>query len=133
MICCGQNDENLSHANLSTAMIKLYGIRNCDNCRKAQHWLQDRAIEFGFTDIRNESLEEALLKKWQEQLGWELLLNKQSITWRKIPAFDRTDLDAGNARHLILNYPTVLKRPVLDLGNRVVIGFDEKEYEALDL
>lgn len=114
-------------------MINLYGIRNCDSCRKARHWLQDRDIEFAFTDIRNEALDESLLEKWQKQLGWELLLNKQSITWRKIPQFDRTELNAHNARNLILNYPTVMKRPVLDLGRRVVVGFDENEYDALDL
>ena len=114
-------------------MIKLYGIRNCDKCRKARQWLEDRNIEFNFTDIRNESLDESLLEKWQHQTGWEPLLNKKSITWRKIPEFDRAKLDARNARNLILNYPTVMKRPVLDLGHKVVIGFEENEYEALNL
>ena len=114
-------------------MIKLYGIRTCDNCCKARHWLQDRDIEFHFADIRDEALDESQLKKWQQQLGWELLLNKQSITWRKIPQFDRADLNATNARTLILNYPTVMKRPILDLGQRVVLGFDADDYEALEL
>jgi len=114
-------------------MITLYGIRSCDSCRKARRWLQDRNIEFRFTDIRDEVLEEPLLEKWQKQLHWEPLLNKQSITWRKIPSFDRTNLNAQNARVLILNYPTVMKRPVLDLGHHVVLGFDEDAYEALEL
>lgn len=114
-------------------MVRLYGIRNCDKCRKAQRWLQEHKIEFSFTDIRSETLEESLLKKWQERPDQEVLLNKKSITWRKIPPFDRDDLDAQGVRNLILNYPTVMKRPVLDLGHQVVIGFDEQEYEALDL
>ncbi len=114
-------------------MIRLFGIRNCDSCRKARRWLQDRDIEFQFTDIRNEALEESQLKKWQKQLGWEPLLNKKSITWRKIPPFDRAELNAKNARTLILNYPTVLKRPVLDLGKQVVLGFNADEYQTLDL
>ena len=114
-------------------MIKLYGIRNCDKCRQAQRWLQNRAIEFSFTDIRSVALEDSLLKKWQRQPDSERLVNKQSITWRKIPPFDRDELDAQGARNLILNYPTVMKRPVLDLGRQIVIGFDEEEYEALDL
>ena len=113
-------------------MITLYGIRSCDNCRKARRWLQDRDIEFRFTDIRDEVLEEPLLEKWQKQLDWEPLLNKQSVTWRKIPPFDRADLNAQNAQALILNYPTVMKRPILDNGTQILLGFDDKEYEALD-
>jgi len=111
----------------------LYGIRSCDNCRKAQHWLKERDIEFHFSDIRDEALDESRLEKWQKQLGWEPLLNKHSITWRKIPSFDRTGLNESSARALILNYPTVMKRPILDLGQRVLVGFDEDEYEALKL
>ncbi len=114
-------------------MIRLYGIRNCDTCRRAQHWLRDHDIEFQFSDIRDEILDESQLKSWQEQLGWEPLLNKKSITWRKIPAFDRTGLNANNARILILNFPTVMKRPVLEAGDKVVLGFDADEYATLDL
>lgn len=114
-------------------MITLYGIHNCDSCRKARRWLQDRDIEFQFTDIREEALNETLLEKWQKQLDWERLLNKKSITWRKIPEMDRANMDAGLARNMILNYPTVMKRPVLDLDQYVVLGFDEDTYEALNL
>jgi len=114
-------------------MVKLYGIRNCDSCRKAQRWLKDHDVEFSFTDIRSEALEESLLKKWQQQPDSERLVNKKSVTWRKIPPFDRDEVDAQGARNLILNYPTVMKRPVLDLGQQIIIGFDETEYEALDL
>lgn len=114
-------------------MINLYGIRTCDNCRKAWSWLEKRNVEFRFADVRDQPLDESRLKKWQQQLGWELLLNKRSITWRKIPPFDRAELDAKNARALILNFPTVMKRPVLDTGPQVVLGFDADEYAALDL
>ncbi len=114
-------------------MINLYGIRACDNCRKAWRWLEKRDIEFRFCDVRDEALDESRLKKWQQQLGWEPLLNKKSITWRKIPPFDRAELNERNARTLILNFPTVMKRPVLDMGTQVVLGFDADEYDALDL
>lgn len=114
-------------------MVNLYGIQSCDSCRKARRWLEDRGIEFRFIDIREETLDKALLDRWQQQLGWEPLLNKKSITWRKIPPFDRDDLNAQNAQALILNYPTVMKRPILDDGSQVALGFDSKEYEALDL
>jgi len=114
-------------------MINLYGISNCDSCRKAKRWLQNRDIEFRFTDVREEALNENLLEKWQKQLDGEHLLNKKSITWRKIPQMDRANMDAHLARSMILNYPTVMKRPVLDLDNQVVLGFDEDTYEALNL
>jgi len=114
-------------------MITLYGIRNCDSCRKARNWLQDRNIEFQFTDIREEKLNEPLLEKWQQEFDWERLLNKKSITWRKIPQMDRANMDAQLARTMILDYPTVMKRPVLDLDSQAVLGFDEDTYEALNL
>ena len=114
-------------------MIKLYGIRNCDNCGKARRWLQDKDIDFHFVDIREEALDESQLINWQQQLGWELLLNKKSITWRKIPPFDRDDLNETSARTLILNYPTVMKRPLLDVGQKVLLGFNAEDYEALKL
>jgi Spx/MgsR family transcriptional regulator len=114
-------------------MINLYGIKNCDSCRKAKRWLQNRDIKFRFTDIREEVLNETLLKKWQKQLDWETLLNKKSMTWRKIPEMERADMDARLARNMILNYPTVMKRPVLDLDQQVVLGFNEDTYEALNL
>ena len=114
-------------------MINLYGISNCDNCRKAKRWLQNRDIKFRFTDVREEALNENLLEKWQKQLDGEQLLNKKSITWRKIPQMDRANMDAHLARNMILDYPTVMKRPVLDLDNQVVLGFDEDTYEALNL
>jgi arsenate reductase len=114
-------------------MINLYGIKNCDSCRKAKRWLQNRDIKFRFTDIREEVLNETLLKKWQQQLDWEKFLNKKSMTWRKIPEIERADMDARLARNMILNYPTVMKRPVLDLDQQVVLGFNEDIYEALNL
>jgi arsenate reductase len=114
-------------------MINLYGIKNCDSCRKAKRWLQNRDIQFRFTDIREEVLNETLLKKWQKQLDWEKFLNKKSMTWRKIPEIERADMDARLARNMILNYPTVMKRPVLDLDQQVVLGFNEDTYEALNL
>ena len=114
-------------------MIKLYGIRNCDSCRKAIKWLKDRDVEHEFVSIRKDEMDENMLVRWQESLGWEALLNKRSITWRKIPAFDRGNLDSAAARRLILQHPTVMKRPVLDTGTRLVLGFDESAYADLDL
>jgi arsenate reductase len=108
--------------------VKLYGIRSCDNCRAARTWLDEHGIDHDYVDIRADGLEDADLRRWEKAAGWEELLNRRSITWRKIPAVDREDLDARAARRLILAYPTVLKRPVLDLGDDVLLGFDEDAY-----
>jgi arsenate reductase len=114
-------------------MISLYGIRSCDTCRKALKWLQAHDIEHEYVDIRETGLNKAVVGHWQESVNWEGLLNRRSITWRKIPECDRAELNPNKARDLILDYPTVMKRPLLDLGNRVVLGFSEAEYESLDL
>ena len=109
--------------------IKLYGIRNCDSCRKASAWLEQRELEFVFHDIRQDGLSEKSLRNWQAKLGWEALLNRRSLTWRKIPSFDRDNLDAESALQLIMAYPTVMKRPVLEVtAAKLLIGFDEESY-----
>ncbi len=114
-------------------MIMLYGIRNCDACRNASKWLTQHGVQHQYVDIREDGLSEALLGHWQESVGSEALLNRRSITWRKIPESDRDDLSDTGTRELILNYPTAMKRPILDLGTRVVLGFDESVYDELDL
>jgi len=114
-------------------MVTLYGIRGCDTCWRAKCWLEKRNIEFRFVDIRREALDASQIEHWQSQVGWQPLINKKSITWRKIPEFDRSNLQAENARDMILAYPTVMKRPVLDLGDKSILGFDEQVYAALEL
>jgi len=114
-------------------MITIYGIRSCDTCRNALKWLDEKNVEHKYVDIRTDGLDSDLLLRWQKSVAWEDLLNKRSITWRKIPELDRSDLDSEKARDMILNYPTVLKRPVLDLGSRVILGFDASVYGNLNL
>lgn len=114
-------------------MTKLYGIRSCGSCQLATRWLDDNGIEYEFVDVRDEGVEDSVIERWQETLGWESLLNKRSITWRKIPQFDREDLNATKVRELILNFPTVMKRPVLDTGANVLLGFDKYAYKELTL
>jgi len=114
-------------------LIRLYGIRNCDACRNAIKWLKHRGIKHEFVDIRDAGMDEKNLMRWQKKLGWEALLNKRSLTWRKIPDDERIDLDSATARQLILRYPTVMKRPVLDSGIGLALGFDETAYKNLNL
>jgi len=114
-------------------MTKLYGIRSCGSCQLATRWLDEHGIDYEFIDVRQQGVDESTIERWQETLGWEKLLNKRSITWRKIPPFDRSDLNPDKARELILNFPTVMKRPVLDTEKTVLLGFDKYAYQDIDL
>lgn len=110
-------------------MVRIFGIRSCDTCRRATKWLEQHGVQHEYLDIRGDGLTDDVVRRWQARVDWEEMINKRSITWRKIPAVDREDLDADSARHLILAYPTVLRRPVLELPDRLLLGFDEAVYE----
>lgn len=114
-------------------MIRLYGIPNCDNCSKALKWLAARNIEVEFVDLRKTMPSKSRLQRWQDSVDWEKLINKRSVTWRKIPEADRQNTDAESAIDLMLEYPTVIKRPVLELDQQVILGFDPDTYKALKL
>lgn len=110
-------------------MVRIFGIGSCDTCRQATKWLERHGVAFEYVDIRSDGLTDDVVSRWQSRANWEEMINKRSITWRKIPAVDRADLDAESSRHLILAYPTVLRRPVLELPDRLLLGFDEVLYE----
>jgi len=112
-------------------VVRLYGIRSCDTCRNALKWLERRGVACEYSDIRAEGFDEQTLRRWLDRAGWEALVNQRSVTWRKIPDIDRSNLDAERAFQLIISYPTVLKRPVLESEDDVILGFDEDRYAAL--
>jgi arsenate reductase len=118
------------NSNAETTVIRIYGIRSCDSCRAARTWLKEQGVTYEYLDIRDDGLNPEQLQRWQEMAGWQKLLNRKSITWRKIPAIDRENLDARAAGRLILAYPTVMRRPVLDTGKEVLLGFDAEVYAA---
>lgn len=112
-------------------MIVLYGLRNCDRCRKALKSMASLGIEHRFHDLRADGLEEARLDRWLAELGWERLLNRQSTTWRGLSNTDREGLDATSARALMLAHPTLIKRPVLELDQGILVGFGKAEEDRL--
>ena len=112
-------------------MIMLYGIKNCDSVRKARRWLAGHDIEFRFHDFRADGISEELLAPWIGELGWEALLNRRGTTWRKLPETEREAIDAERALRLMLAQPAIIRRPVLDTGNELQIGFSEQGYAAL--
>ena len=109
-------------------MTTLYGIPSCDTVKKARVWLDGRGIAYDFHDYKKVGIDEARLRFWVDELGWETVLNRAGTTFRKLPEADRQDLDADKAVALMLAQPSMIKRPVLDLGERRVVGFKPDLY-----
>ncbi len=112
-------------------MITLYGISNCDTIRKARKWLQAEGIDYRFHDYRKDGLEAAQLNRWADELGWEALLNRRGTTWRQLPETQKEGIERDSAVALMLEHPAMIKRPLLDLGNRRKLGFSVADYSQL--
>jgi arsenate reductase len=111
-------------------MTELYGIRNCDTCKKARTWLETRGIAYRFHDFREDGLDESVLEKMERALGWESLLNRRSTTWRQLSDADRQDLTREKSLQLMLRFPTLIKRPVLIVNDKILAGFSPEQYES---
>ncbi len=123
---------NIPTRNLRRAtVITLYGIKNCDTVKKARKWLDANDIDYRFHDFRADGLDTKALKIWMQELGWEVLVNRRGTTWRQLDASIKDSVDEASALKLMEENPTLIKRPVLDLGNRRVVGFSDKDYSAL--
>ncbi len=110
-------------------MIQLYGIPNCDTMRKARKWLTDHGMEYVFHDYRKEGVNETLLRAWVKQLGWETLLNRRGMMWRKLSQEQRDNIDQASAIRIMLATPSIIKRPVLVQGEQILVGFSEDRYQ----
>jgi arsenate reductase (glutaredoxin) len=111
---------------LATATI--YGIPNCDTMKKARTWLDAQGVAYRFHDYRTEGIDRARVEAWVEALGWERVLNRASTTFKELPEVAKTGLDARRAVALMLANPTMIKRPMLDLGGRLIAGFKTDLY-----
>ncbi|MDO6515045.1 ArsC family reductase [Neptuniibacter sp. 2_MG-2023] len=112
-------------------MITMYGIPNCDTIKKARKWLEANQIEYRFHDYRKDGLDETQLKNWVSELGWETLLNKRGTTWRQQPEEIKDTINEASAISLMLEYPAMIKRPLIDTGSVRLVGFKDTEYSAL--
>lgn len=110
--------------------VTLYGIKNCDTVKKARAWLDARGVPYAFHDYKAQGIDRARLEGWVRDLGWETLLNRAGTTFRKLPDGDKTGLDEGRAIALMLDQPSMIKRPVLDLDGRLFVGFKADQYET---
>ena len=109
----------------------IYGIRNCDTIKKTLKWLDSQAISYRFHDYRKEGLSPELLAEFAVNLGWEALLNKRGTTYRVLSEELKAQLDERSALALMLAQPALIKRPLLVLDHRYLLGFDESQYQAL--
>ena len=108
--------------------ITIYGIKNCDTMKKARSWLDSHGVAYDFHDYKTAGIDKDRLKRWSETLGWESLLNRAGTTFRKLPDADREDLTEKKAIALMLAQPSMIKRPVLDVGGKLVVGFKPEIY-----
>jgi len=113
--------------------ITIYGIKNCDTMKKARAFLDKRGVEYAFHDYKTAGIDRERLERWEKKVGWETLLNRAGTTFRKLPDKDKTGLGAAKAIKLMLDQPSMIKRPVLDLGGgKLLVGFKPEIYgEAL--
>jgi arsenate reductase len=111
--------------------ITVYGIKNCDTMKKARAWLDKSGVDYAFHDYKTAGIERGRLEQWAKRLGWETLLNRAGTTFRRLPDKDKNAIDAKKALALMLAQPSMIKRPVVDLGRgKLLVGFSPETYGA---
>jgi len=109
----------------------LYAIPNCDTVKKARAWLDERGTPYAFHDYKKAGIERAKLAEWSEVVGWQALLNRRGTTFRKLDPAMREGLDEGRALGLMAAHPSLIRRPVVEHGGGLLVGFDPVEWERL--
>lgn len=105
--------------------LTVFGIKNCDTMKKTFAWFEANGLAYTFVDYKKAGVVAAHLPDWIQRVGWEALVNRKGLTWKKLPEADRTDLDEARAVTLMQANPTLIKRPVVIAGDQTVVGFDE--------
>ena len=111
--------------------ITIYGIKNCDTMKKARAWLDKHGVDYNFHDYKTEGVDKEWLARWSKVAGWETLLNRAGTTFRKLPDADKTSLTEKKAMALMLAQPSMIKRPVLEIGGKLLVGFKPDIYAAV--
>ncbi len=114
-----------------TKVVTLYGIPNCDTVKKARHWLDQHGVDYRFHDFRADGLSADAVAGWIAALGWETLVNRRSTSWKQLDAALRESMDANSAQEAVLASPTLIKRPLLDTGSELHVGFKEAQYQDI--
>lgn len=108
--------------------LTIFGLATCDTTKAARKWLEARGMAATFHDVRSDGLTRAMLERWVKALGWEKVLNKASTTWRELPEGEKAGVDQTKAVELMLKHPTLVKRPVLETGGEVRVGFKAADW-----
>jgi arsenate reductase len=108
--------------------VTIYGIKACDTMHKARAWLDSHDINYIFHDYKTQGVDRSMLAGWVRQLGWETLLNRSGTTFRKLPETDKQRITEAKAIDLMLAQPSMIKRPVLDAGGALIVGFKPQVY-----
>jgi arsenate reductase len=112
--------------------ITIYGIKNCDTMKKARAFLDKKGVAYDFHDYKTKGIDKTRLEAWAKKAGWEVLLNRAGTTFRKLPDKEKTNLNEKKAIALMLAQPSMIKRPVLELGGgKILVGFKPEEYAKL--
>ena len=109
-------------------VVTIHGIKNCDTMKKARAWLDDHGVAYAFHDYKVQGIARGALEGWARTVGWETLLNRSGTTFRKLPEQDRDGLTEAKAIALMLAQPAMIKRPVLDVGGTLIVGFKPEIY-----
>ena len=111
-----------------TKPVTIYGIKACDTMKKARTWLDTHDVGHAFHDYKTQGVGRDVLGGWARSVGWETLLNRAGTTFRKLPEADKAGLDEAKAISLMLAQPSMIKRPVLDVGGKLIVGFKPEAY-----
>ena len=113
-------------------MLTIYGIPNCDTMKKARRWLDDHNVAYEFHDYKKQGIDGSLLRDWVARVGWETLLNRRGMMWRKLDENRKKQIDEASAIEIMLEIPGIIKRPVLVTDRAdIIVGFNEADYQAL--
>jgi arsenate reductase len=114
-----------------TQPVTIYGIKACDTMKKARDWLDGHRVAYAFHDYKTAGIDRAVLEGWAGKVGWEILLNRNGTTFRSLPDADKANLDQAKAITLMLTQPSMIKRPVLDVGGGLTVGFKPDVYATV--
>lgn len=112
-------------------MIDLWGLKNCDTCRHARRWLEAHGVEFNFHDVRDEMPGQDRLSRWLKLAGNDVLINRRGTTWRNLSTQSKQRIAANDVVPVLAAQPALMKRPILEHGKRITVGFDTSEYQQL--
>ncbi|MEJ1383337.1 MAG: ArsC family reductase [Candidatus Sedimenticola sp. (ex Thyasira tokunagai)] len=112
-------------------MVVINGIPNCDTMKKARKWLDAQGVEYRFHDFKKHGLDREMLLEWNRKVGWETLLNRRGMMWRKLSDEVKANIDEASAIEIMLETPTIIKRPVVDISGSLHVGFSETRYGEL--